>query len=81
MKVYITQYALSKGILERDAEIALNISDDMIKINTDGYTNYYHKPDWYFDRQEAIEHAEVMRKKKIDSLKKQIKKLENLKFE
>jgi hypothetical protein len=39
-----------------------------------------HKPDWHENKDEAIAKAEDMRKKKIVSLKKQIKKLEELKF-
>jgi len=81
MKVYITQYLLTKGIIEEDAINVSEVGDSMIKVNRSGYTYYYSKPYWYTDKQEAIEHAESLRQKKIASLKKQIKKLENLKFE
>lgn len=77
MKVYITQYALTKGIQEKEVKVS-EYHPDVVSA---GIFETYHKPYWYIDRQEAIEHAEVMRKKKIDSLKKQIKRLEDLKFE
>lgn len=80
MKVYITKHALTKGIMEKEAEICDNVSKDMIKITTNHYPEYYHKPFWYTDKQEAIKHAENMCKKKIASLKKSIEKLEKLNF-
>lgn len=37
--------------------------------------------EWHFTKNKAIEKAEQMKLKRIESLKKQIKKLENMKFE
>lgn len=37
--------------------------------------------EWCKTKEEAVERAEVMRKKKIDSLKKQIEELEKMRFE
>lgn len=78
MKVYIVKYALSQGILEREAEECA-ISPEMIRTD-DGA--YYHGEgkDWTRTKKAAVARAEEMRLKKIDSLQKQIKKLENLKF-
>lgn len=44
------------------------------------YTQYFHKGEWFLTEDEAKTDAENRRKKKIASLKKQIEKLEKLKF-
>lgn len=78
MKVYITKYALSTGIIETDdAEICSNISGDMISYKNYGY---YRGNDWHKKKEDAVLRAEVMRIKKIESLKKQIEKLDKMKF-
>ncbi len=78
MKVYITKYALTKGIIEtEDAEICYNISENMIRSKKYGY---FHKNDWQATKEGAVLRVEVMRIKKIESLKKQIEKLDKMKF-
>lgn len=81
MKVWITKYALSSGITEADAEVCLDVNDGMVRIhrNASSY-DYFHKPYWHETREEAVAHAESMRVKKIESLKKNITKLEKTKF-
>lgn len=76
MKVFITRYALTKGIIEQEAEC----SGKCISYSTSGYTSYVYKPDWHETETEARAHADQMRLKKIASLKKQIAKLEKLSF-
>ena len=44
-------------------------------------THWVYKGDWHSDKQSAIKKAEEMRQKKIESLKRQIKKLEEMRFE
>lgn len=81
MKVWITKYALTKGIIEADGEL---ISSDSVSILNRGLslpTHWFYKGDWHSDKQSAIQKAEEMRQKKIASLKKQIKKLEEMRFE
>ena len=41
---------------------------------------YYHGNDWHKKKEDAVLRAEVMRIKKIESLKKQIEKLNKMKF-
>ena len=79
MRVFITKYALTKGIIETEAK---DIGDDMIEI-VGKYPIYYHKDgrEWHKTKESAIKKAEEMRQKKIASLKKQIEKLEGMKFE
>jgi hypothetical protein len=83
MKVWITKYALSAGIQEREAEVNVD-SKGMIGVappNRPGfYTEYFYKPDWHTSKEEAHRRAEIMRLKKIVSLKNQIAKLEKLGF-
>lgn len=47
------------------------------------FPTYYHEEgkEWHRTKESAIAKAEEMRKKKIASLQKQIKKLENINFE
>ena len=71
MKIWITKYALTDGIVEKEAK-GLN---GRLRVE-DGLFPWYLSP-----KDEAIARAEVMRNKKIASLKKQIEKLENMKFE
>lgn len=84
MKVWITKYALTKGIIEAETD----------KISNDGYCHAYwidnagYKSDSLFNsryfeqnKESAIANAEETRQKKIASLKKQIEKLEKMKFE
>ena len=81
MKVYITQYALTQGILEQDAELCTQTNDTMIRVKIpNSFDVFYHKPFWYEDKQEAINHAEALRNKRIQSLKKSITKIEKIKF-
>ena len=81
MKVWITKYALTRGIIE--AEGKLTSYDSMRVVNQDLplASRWFYNGEWYSDKQSAIKKAEEMRQKKIESLKKQIKKLEAMKYE
>jgi len=76
MKVYITKYALTKGILIKESEISSN-TDDMIRVNG---LEFYHKPEWHLNEKDAIQQAEKMRSIKISSLEKQLEKIKKLNF-
>lgn len=81
-KVYITKYALTRGILEIEAEIMKSYWDKY-----PGYVKdeegkiYYINKDAFTDEDEAILKAEEMRKERIISLYKQIDRLDKLRFE
>ncbi len=83
MKAFITKYALTQGILERDGHVS---SDDVLCISgnySNGsftFTTYYHKGEWFKTKEEAIVKAEEMRQKKIKSLEKQLAKLKEMQF-
>lgn len=85
MKVWITKYALTQGIEEIDSEMVRNFKID------NGHLSFYRddnmliesylKKDWCREKGVAIMRAEEMRIRKIKNLEKQIKKLEEMKFE
>jgi hypothetical protein len=72
--VWITKYALSTGIYERDAEICEDINPRMIRVH--GET--YHKPHWHLTAEEARARARVMVNARIKSLKKSLEEMEAL---
>lgn len=86
MKVWITKYALTSGIEEIDSKNvkSFSINGTYLHFRRTG-NNYclevYSKNEWCNRKESAIAKAEEMRKKKIASLKKQIEKLEKMKFE
>ena len=80
MKVWITKYALTDGIIKLEAE------QDRLTyrfVVTDGVfrNEWFNRTDCFMSRTSAIKKAEEMRQKKIESLKKQIEKLERMRFE
>jgi len=79
MKAFITKYALTKGIIEVEATACK--SPTMIKYQLPGYTEIYaHTNEWFGTMGAALAHADVMRLKAIDSLKKKLAKLEKMTF-
>lgn len=79
MKVWITRYALTVGIIEAEA---VKSSSNFLKITEGEFEDsWFTTRDCCECKQEAIKKAEEMRRKKIESLKKQINKLEKMRFE
>ena len=80
MKVWITKYALTDGIIE-----AMGIKDPLsgrfFMMKGPYKKKWFSEEDYFMSKQSAIKKAEEMRQKKIESLKKQIKKLEEMRFE
>jgi len=82
MKVWITKYALTLGIFEIEAEACVT-NDDLISYRALGcMTQYFHGEgkEWHRTREAAVAKAEGMVDQKLQSLRKQIKKLEAMKF-
>ena len=73
MKVFITKYALTKGIIEAEAE---HLGDGMARVGR----SYYHGKDWHKTRRDAIIDARDRRTRKIASLEKQLKRVKGLSF-
>ena len=84
MKVWITKYALTKGIREADASV-VEEHPNMIEIkrgSSPGYLGeYFHKGEWYDTREAAVKQAENMRKSKVISIEKQLARIKALTFE
>ncbi|WP_025774712.1 hypothetical protein [Clostridium botulinum] len=85
--VFISKYALTKGILEKKAIICDNTSTDMIEIvkedkNFSIGVEYYHGEgkEWHRTKEDAINKSEEMRNKKIKNLESQIEKLKKVNF-
>jgi len=86
MKVWITKYALTDGIIEAqqipgatyDGKEYAFFVDENGQYVTGFYIPYR---ELFWDKNSAIKKAEEMRQKKIASLKKQIEKLEMMRFE
>ena len=78
MKRFITKYCLTSGISEEDLNLA---SSKGLLINTNCSNCYHDNKDCFEDKNDALADAEKRRLRKLESLKKQIKKLENLKFD
>lgn len=84
-KVYVTKYALTKGIQERVMNVVKLDFDDNIyyarALESFDWTSFRIGTEAFLTKEEAIKKAEKMRIRKIKSLKKQIEKLDKLKFE
>jgi len=80
MKVWITKYALTSGIVEMEAE-RCGSTEKMIAVKGESYPQYFHGQDWHENKESALLRAEVMRQKKIASLKKSMKAMEALRFQ
>lgn len=78
MKIWITKYALTQGILEKDV---IFYEDGTVREAEGKFPIFYHRDEYHKTKESAIAKAEEMRKKKIASLKKQIEKMEKMKFE
>ena len=81
MKAWISKYALTKGVFQIDARETQQSS--MIADVTNGRSGiYYHREgrDWHRTEEMALAKAEAMRRARIASLKKQVRKLEDSRF-
>ena len=80
MKAFITKYALSEGILEFEGEL-VNDCGSKPWFRVPGRFSGFFGNSWHLSLSVAVERAEQMRRDKIESLKKQIAKLEKLRFD
>ena len=85
MKYWVTRYALSGGIIEVDGELSDCCNTMLCYMKSGKYSkgsNYQcaHGKDFHDSRDKAVCRAIEMKKAKIASLKKQIKRVEALEF-
>ena len=81
MEVYITKYALTRGILKKEGVI--DEERNFVRVNNSGFSGrdiHYLGKTAFTSKEEAIANAEQMRQRKIHSLSKQIEKLEQFRF-
>lgn len=86
MKVWITKYALTDGIIKEDTINFFRTEKQpngllILYDRSENISCSYKKGEYFGLKELAIKKAEEMRQKKIKSLKKQIKKLEEMRFE
>ena len=78
---YITKYWLAKGIQVERAELCINVNIEMISLVRPGqYSACFHKGEWFLTMEEAQKRCDELRKKKIKTMEKTLKKLKELKF-
>lgn len=81
MKVWITKYALTDGIICTEGEEILGgiwVKDENVCL---GRNHFFDRTEYHETKESAVKRAEEMRQKKIESLKQQIQKLEEMRFE
>ena len=86
MKVWITKYALTRGIEEITSDdvsrMFIEENGDLVMYGKSGmFPVRYNADNYSLDKQSAIQKAKEMRQNKIASLKKKIEKLEKMRFE
>lgn len=74
--VWVTKWALTSGVIETEGEV---IDEEMANCGRE--YGCFHGNDWHRTREAAIKRAEEMRLKKIALVKKQLEKLEKMRFE
>lgn len=79
-KVWITKYALTKGIYEAEVNDSQADEGRVLILKGGHYYGSIYSPHWHKAKESAIAQAEKMCTKRIESLKKQIAKLEKIKF-
>jgi len=83
-KVFVTKYALTQGIFDCEMDVTMNPEHFKKKcygkFTPNSCTSGLYNDDFQLTMEEAIADADKRRLKKIAALKKEIVKLENLKF-
>ena len=79
--VYITKYALTRGIIVSEMEIQNEGKSCFGKPEGFIWSVSFNGNEFHLTKEEAMAQIEKMRKTQIESLKKKIGKLENLKIE
>ena len=74
---YLVRYALGEGVIAEVRGFEAHSCKCWVSVNNN-WTSFKLGRDIFRDRNDAVAQVEVMRKKKIASLKKQIQKLEGM---
>ena len=76
---WVTKYALIGGIMKVEGERS-RTNPSMLSWMSGGDLVHAHGLDWHLDEASAKDRADKLRCKKIEELRRQIAKLEELKF-
>jgi hypothetical protein len=68
MNIYITKYALARGIIEIDAFPQEDLRTLYVGLSQYPHPQYYYKPDWHITMQSAVARANEMKVQAIDNL-------------
>ena len=79
-KVFITQYALSSGIVECEMDVKMETKSCYGKPEGFAFSTGFYGTDFHLTIEDAIKDSEKRKEKKIISLEKQIIKLKKLSF-
>ena len=79
MKVWISKYALTKGLYEEEVRSCPGYPDHRATVGLS--VHYYRMGQWHETLEAAQAHAKTMQQRKLASLRRQIAKLEALRFE
>ena len=83
--VWITQHVFSRGICKFNVKVTANSYLKRIilvdEAGREGFTYFVHDYDFHLTPESAVAQVEKMRGEKLDDLRKQIAKLEAMKFE
>lgn len=82
MKVWITKYALTKGVLEREVEICPTATG-MVACRDPEFRGEFYSGEgknWHRTKESAVKRAFEMRDAKLSSLVKQMDRLKKLQF-
>lgn len=83
MRVYVTKYALTTGIIETEAEYTATTTGGMVTSKAMGSFSHFHGEgrEWHRTLEGAVAKAKTMRDRKIASIKKKIAELEKRTFD
>jgi len=76
--VWITKYAVSRGIHKVEAEVCWTSPNTITYKEGDSWPQFARGRDWHRTREEAIARGKEMLAIKIESVKKQLRRLESM---
>lgn len=76
VKAYITKHALTEGVYVVEGRV----EGDMFVCSNGACRQYFHGKDWHTSLESAKSRAVEMRDRKIESLQKQLARLQDLKI-
>ncbi|MFO0449690.1 MAG: hypothetical protein ACK52I_13715 [Pseudomonadota bacterium] len=83
MKIWNSKYALTEGLIEQEGEEYGEVGSSIVRVGSLPRQEYLHGEgkQWHRTRESALARAEVMRKVKIASVRRQLARLEALRFD